>query len=75
MEELLKEILESLETRRNGVKVKYWSGDGYKESVVSPQRGKGTIAYTVRRIDLLQDKLKELKQDLRDGKYDRKIGG
>lgn len=37
-----------------------------------PSRGKGTKAYTIRRINMLEDKLKELKKDLNAGKYDFK---
>ena len=44
----------------------------WKQGKVLPQRGKGTIAYTVRRIQMLEDKLKELKADLKAGKYDVK---
>lgn len=72
MEELLKEIKESLNIRQHGIKTKYWSRDGWKEVIEQPQRGKGTKAYTIRRIDMLQDKLKELKVDILNGKYDYK---
>ena len=72
MEELLKEIQDSIKTRQNGVKDKWWTTDGWKEVTVQPTRGKGTKAYTVRRIDMLQDKLMELKKDLMAGKYDFK---
>lgn len=74
MEELLKEILDSLKTRQKGVEYRYYDYDKkeYTEGRCRPDRGKGTIAYTVRRIDLLQDKLKELKKDLKSGKYDFK---
>lgn len=74
MEELLKEILDSIKTRQNGITNKYWNNkeQKYKECTFQPSKGKGTIAYTIRRIDILQDKLKELKADLKAAKYDFK---
>ena len=74
MEELLKEIQESIKTRQEGVEIRYWTSEGWKEEKAEPTRGKGTIAYTIRRIDLLQDKLKELKKDLQTGKIKYKGG-
>lgn len=74
MEELLKEIQESIKARQEGIETKYWTTEGWKEEKVEPMRGKGTIAYTIRRIDLLQDKLKELKKDLQQGKIKYKGG-
>jgi hypothetical protein len=75
MEELIKEIQESIKTRKNGVVSQWWDYDvkGYVDKRHVPERGKGTIAYTVRRIQLLEDKLKELKRDLKSGKYDFRI--
>lgn len=67
-----KEILDSIKTRQNGVKDKWWTSDGLKEVTHQPERGKGTKAYTIRRINMLEDKLKELKKDLQEGKYDFK---
>ena len=74
MEELLKEILESLNARKNGVLKQYydWNKKVFVEKRFQPDRGIGTKAYTIRRIQLLEDKLKELKQDLDKGKYDFK---
>lgn len=74
MEELLKEIQESIKVREEGVKTRYWSSEGWIEEKSEPARGKGTIAYTIRRIDLLQDKLRELKKDLQQGKIKYKGG-
>lgn len=72
MEELLKEIQDSIKTRQRGVKTKIWTKEGWKEVTVESSRGKGTKAYTIRRIEMLEDKLKELKKDLKNGKYDFK---
>lgn len=58
-----------LKQDKNGIKVKGWNDVEYQRQ---PERGKGTIAYTVRRIQMLEDKLKELKKDLKAGKYDFK---
>ena len=52
MEELLKEIIEAKEIYYNWNKNSAWN------------RGKGSKAYLVRRIDLLRDQLLELKQSL-----------
>lgn len=70
MEELLKEINESLNVMQKGKKTKYWTREGYKEDYFKPDKGIGTKAYTIRRIDILRDKLLELKQNIKDGKYD-----
>ena len=70
MEEIIKEINESLKVMQKGKKLKYWTSEGYKEDYFRPDRGIGTKAYTIRRIDILQDKLRELKKDIKDGKYD-----
>lgn len=74
MEELLKEIKDSLKTREEGVPFKYYDYTLKKdvETRITPERGKGTKAYTLRRINMLEDKLKELKKDLKNGKYDFK---
>lgn len=71
MEELLKEIEDSLRTRIRGAEYKYYDYDKkcFVEGRCKPQRGKGTKAYTIRRIDMLQDRLKELKEDLKNDKY------
>ena len=70
MEEILKEINESLKAMQKGTKQKWWTKDGWKEGYFRAERGIGTKAYTLRRIDILQDKLRELKKDIKDGKYD-----
>ncbi len=70
MEELLKEINKSLEAMKRGTKQRWWTKDGWKEDYFRPERGLGTKAYTIRRIEILQDRLKELKKDIKDGKYD-----
>lgn len=74
MIELLEEILESIRIRKNGVKREGF--DYYKQEFVEqydlPRRGIGTKNYTLRRIQLLEDKLKQLKKDLKSGKYDYK---
>ena len=74
MEELLKEIQQSLKTRQNGVKYCYydWKNKQHVECIKQPDKGIGTKAYTLRRINMLEDKLKELKKDLNAGKYDFK---
>lgn len=74
MQELLNEILDSIKIRQKGVKRRHFD---FKEqkivvSEVLPERGIGTKAYTLRRIQMLEDKLKELKRDLKTGKYDFK---
>lgn len=75
MEELLKEIQESLKVRQKGVTSQYYDYKEkvHKEVVYQPTKGKGTKAYTLRRINMLEDKLKELKKDLSSGKYDFKV--
>lgn len=72
MESLLKEIKESLDLRRKGVKSTCWIDHEWKDIQVQPSKGKGTKAYTIRRIDMLQDQLKQLKKDIQNGKYDFK---
>lgn len=69
---LIKEIEDSLKERQNGVTYSYWDHmkKQYVESKHQPERGKGTKAYTMRRIQMVEDKLKELKKDLEKGKYD-----
>ena len=74
MEELLKEIEESLEVSQKGVRYSYYDykkGE-YVEGKTRPSKGIGTKAYTFRRIQVLEDKLKNLKNDIRSGKYDFK---
>lgn len=74
MEKILKEIQDSIKTRQEGIKYECYDYNKgcFVERRCQPNRGKGTVAYTTRRIDLLQDKLKELKKDLKEGKYDFK---
>lgn len=74
MEELLKEIMASLKVRREGKLVECWDYEKktYIKKRFPADRGIGTKAYTIRRIQLLEDKLKELKKDLNNGKYDFK---
>ena len=74
MEELLKEINESLKVRQNGLKYSYYDYKSkcYVEGRKQPDRGIGTKAYTVRRINMLEDKLKKLKKELLEGRYDFK---
>lgn len=74
MQELLNEILNSIKIRQNGVKKKYfdYKEQQFVESRFQPEKGIGTKAYTLRRIQILEDKLKELKKDLKTGKYDFK---
>lgn len=74
MEELLKEILESIKTRQKGVihSCYDWKTERYVNKTHQPERGIGTKAYTIRRIQMLEDKLKQLKKDLINGKYDFK---
>ena len=74
MEELLKEINKSLDVSKKGIEYSYYDYQekAYVEGKYRPQRGIGTKAYTIRRIQLLEDKLKQLKKDIKDGKYDFK---
>lgn len=74
MEELLKEINESLKVRQNGLKYSYYDYKEkcYVEGRKQPDKGVGTKAYTLRRINMLEDKLKGLKKELQEGKYDFK---
>ena len=74
MKELLKEIEESVKTRQNGVpcRVYDYTQGRHIETRCIPSKGRGTKSYTIRRIDLLIDRLKELKADLKAGKYDYK---
>ena len=66
--------MKSIKTRQEGIKYAYYDFNKkqYVEGKCLPGRGIGTKAYTIRRIQLLEDKLKELKQDLDKGKYDFK---
>lgn len=71
MEKILKEILESIKVRQKGAGT--WTHNGiiyYYQC----NRGKGSKAYIIRRIDVLLDELKELKEDIKKGKYDCKGG-
>lgn len=72
MEELLKEIKESLKARKQGIEYRYYDykTKTYVEGRHTPYKGIGTKAYTIRRINMLEDKLKELKTELNNGKYD-----
>ena len=70
MEELLKEIGKSIVAMQKGVQKTIWTSEGYKTIQCQADRGIGTKAYTIRRIEILQDKLKELKSDIKSGKYD-----
>ena len=72
MEELLKEIRDSLKARQNGIQYKYYdyTKKVYVEGRERPDKGIGTKAYTIRRIQMLEDKLKELKKEIASGKYD-----
>lgn len=74
MENLLKEIRESLRVRQHGVKHVFYNWNEQRDEVryFEPQRVKGTKQYTYRRIQMLQDKLNELKKEIADGKYDFK---
>ena len=74
METLLKEIRESLETRQKGVKHIFynWNEQKEEERYFEPERGKGTKSYTYRRIQMLKDKLNELKKEIDAGVYDFK---
>lgn len=68
IQELSKEIIDSLEERKKGKQYYNFATDkiDYYEKV----RGKGTKQYTIRRIDILQDELKQMKKDIIAGKYD-----
>lgn len=72
MHELIEKIEKSLEIMQVGTMNEVWTKDGYKECRCRAERGIGTKAYTIRRIEILQDMLKELKKDIKDGKYDFK---
>lgn len=74
MEELLIEIMRSLKVRQEGIECECYDYETkkYKTKKFLPSKGIGTKAYTIRRIQLLEDKLKELKSDLNKGKYDLK---
>lgn len=63
-----------LKQGKNGVDYEYWDYTlkKYVKTKIEATRGKGTKAYTLRRINMLEDKLKELKKDLQAGKYDKK---
>lgn len=69
MEKLVKEIKDSLEVMQKGVMRDVWTRDGYKRVRCRAERGKGTKAYTIRRIEILQDMLKDLKNDIRSERY------
>ena len=70
IQEIAKEIIESLEERKKGTgHYNFVTGEiDYYEKA----RGKGTKQYTIRRIDILQDELKQMKKDIVEGKYDIK---
>lgn len=72
MEELLKEIMQSIKYRKNGIEEQSYDINlgKYITKKANPSKGKGTKAYITRRIDILIDKLQELKKDIKDGKYD-----
>ena len=69
MEELLKEIDKSIVAMQKGVQKTIWTREGYKTIQCQADRGIGTKAYTIRRIEILQDKLKDLKNDIRSDRY------
>ncbi len=66
--ELSKEIIDSLEERKKGKQYYNFATD--KTDYYEQARGKGTKQYTIRRIDILQDELKQMKKDIIAGKYD-----
>ena len=68
IQELSKEIIDSLEERKKGKQ--YYNFVTDKTGYYEPTRGKGTKQYTIRRIDILQDELKQMKKDIIAGKYD-----
>ena len=70
IQELSKEIIDSLEQRKKGHK--YYNFSTEKAEVEEITRGKGTKQYTIRRIDILQDELKQMKKDIIAGRYDLK---
>lgn len=70
IQELAKEIIDSLEERKKGKQYYNFATD--KTDYYEQQRGKGTKQYTIRRIDILQDELKQMKKDIIAGKYDMK---
>ncbi len=70
IKELAQEIIESLEERRKGISYYNWATQ--REDFCQQSKGKGTKQYTLRRIDILQDELKQVKKDLINGKYDLK---
>ena len=66
--ELSKEIIDSLEERKKGKE--YYNFATEKIDYYEQTRGKGTKQYTIRRIAILQDELKQMKKDIIEGKYD-----
>lgn len=70
IQEIAKEIIESLEERKKGTE--YYNFVTGKIDYYEKARGKGTKQYTIRRIDILQDELKQMKKDIIEGKYDIK---
>lgn len=68
IQELSKEIIDSLEERKKGKQYYNFATD--KIDYYEKTRGKGTKQYTIRRIDILQDELKQMKKDIIAGKYD-----
>lgn len=66
--ELSKEIIDSLEERKKGKA--YYNFATNETDYYEKTRGKGTKQYTIRRIDILQDELKQIKKDIIAGKYD-----
>lgn len=70
IQELSKEIIESIEERKKGHK--YYNFNTNKEENEEIIRGKGSKQYTIRRIDILQDELKQMKKDIISGKYNVK---
>ena len=70
IQELSKEIIDSLEERKKGKQYYNFATD--KIDYYEKARGKGTKQYTIRRIDILQDELRQMKKDIIAGKYDMK---
>lgn len=68
IQELSKEIAESLKERKKGEK--YYNIATGDTEYYEKARGKGTKLYTIRRIEVLQDELKQMKKDIIAGKYD-----
>lgn len=68
IQELSKEIIGSLEKRKKGHE--YYNFSTEKTEIEEIVRGKGSKQYTIRRIDVLQDELKQMKKDIIAGKYD-----